>query len=87
MLSRRGMSLHIVPTPAKMIGCLLPSRHHLVFGHPTPQSLASVIEAAERGKLVAAIGRTAALSEAIPAVVELETTGSPKGKLVIVPTQ
>ena len=30
-----GMSLHIVPTPAKLIGCLLPSRHHLVFGNPT----------------------------------------------------
>lgn len=85
MLKRRGMSLHIVPTPAKLIGCLLPSRHHLVFGHPTPECLAGVAEAAERGKLVAAIGRIAALSEAISAVIELETTGLPKGKLVIVP--
>ena len=85
MLKRRGMSLHIVPTPAKMIGCLLPSRHHLVFGNPTPQSLAGIAEAAERGKLVPAIGRIVPLSEAISAVVELERTGSPKGKLVIVP--
>ena len=85
MLKRGGMSLHIVPTPAKMIGCLLPSRHHLVFGNPTPQSLAGVAEAAEQGKLVPAIGRIAPLSEAISAVVELERTGSPKGKLVIVP--
>ncbi len=87
MLKRRGMSLHIVPTPAKLIGCLLPSRHHLVFGNPTLQSLAGIAEAAERGQLVPAIGRIVPLSEAIPAVVELERTGSPKGKLVIVPTQ
>ena len=87
MLKRRGMSLHIVPTPAKLIGCLLPSRHHLVFGNPTPQSLAGIAEAAERGKLVPAIGRIAPLSEAISTVVELERTGSPKGKLVIVPAR
>lgn len=87
MLKRRGMSLHIVPTPAKMIGCLLPSPHHLVFGNPTPESLAGIAEAAERGKLVPAVGRTASLSEAISAIVDLEVTGSPKGKLVIVPTR
>ena len=60
MLKRRGMSLHIVPTPAKMIGCLLPSRHHLVFGNPTPECMAGIAEAAGRGKLVPAIGRISA---------------------------
>lgn len=85
MLKRHGMSLHIVPTFAKLIGCLLPSRHHLVFGNPTLQSLAGVAEACERGQLVPAIGRVVPLSEAISAVVELERTGLPKGKLVIVP--
>jgi NADPH:quinone reductase-like Zn-dependent oxidoreductase len=85
MLKPHGMSLHIVPTPAKLIGCLLPSRHHLVFGNPTLQSLKGVADAAERGQLVAAIGRVAPLSEAIPALVELEKTGLPKGKLVIAP--
>jgi NADPH:quinone reductase-like Zn-dependent oxidoreductase len=87
MLKRRGMSLQIVPTPAKLIGCLLPSRHHLVFGNPTPQCMAGITEAVERGKLVPAIGRIVPLSEAISAVVEFETTGLPKGKLVIVPTR
>ena len=87
MLKRRGLSLHIVPTPAKMIGCLLPSRHYLVFGFPTPQSLVGITEAAEQGVLAPAIGRMAPPSEAILAVVELETTGLPKGKLVIVPAQ
>lgn len=85
MLKRGGMALHIVPTPFKMIGCQLSPRHHLVFGDPTPQSLAGIAEAAEGGKLVAAIGRIAPLSEAITAIVELEETGLPKGKLVIVP--
>jgi NADPH:quinone reductase-like Zn-dependent oxidoreductase len=85
MLKPRGMSLHIVPTPAKLIGCLLPSRHYLVFGNPTPQSLAAIAGAAERGQLVPTIGRIAPLSEAISAIVELERTGVPKGKLVIAP--
>jgi NADPH:quinone reductase-like Zn-dependent oxidoreductase len=87
MLKHRGKSLHIVPTPAKMIGCLLPSRHHLVFGNPTPESFAGITKAAAQGKLVAAIGRVAPLSEAIPAIAELEKTGLPKGKLVIAPMQ
>ena len=85
MLKRRGMSLHIVPTSAKLIGCLLPSRHHLVFGNPTTQCMVSIAEAHERGQLVPAIGRIVPLSEAISAAVELERTGSLKGKLVIVP--
>jgi hypothetical protein len=85
MLKRRGMSLHIVPTSAKLIGCLLPSRHHLVFGNPTTQCMVSIAEAHERGQLVPAIARIVPLSEAISAVVELERTGSLKGKLVIVP--
>ncbi len=85
MLKSGGVSLHIVPSFAKMVGCLLPSRHQLVFGNPTPQSLAGVAEAAGRGSLALAIGRVVPLSDAIPAIVELERTGSPKGKLVIVP--
>jgi NADPH:quinone reductase-like Zn-dependent oxidoreductase len=85
MLRAGGVSLHIVPTFAKIVGCLLSSRHRLVFGDPTPQSLAGFTDAVERGGLAPEIGRVVSLSEAIPAIVELETTGSPKGKLVIVP--
>ena len=85
MLKRGGQSLHIVPTFAKMIGGLLSSRHHLIFGNPTLEILASISEACERGQLVPAIGRIVPLSEAISAIVELETTGLRKGKLVVVP--
>ncbi len=85
MLKASGMSLHIVPTFAKMVGCLMSSRHRLVFGNPTPKCLAGVADAAERGDLAPQIGRVVPLSVAIPAMVEFEKTGSPKGKLVIVP--
>lgn len=85
MLKKSGMSLHIVPTLAKMIGCLLPSRHYLVFGRPTPESLAAITRAAEQGTLAPVIGRVVPLSEAIPAIVELEETGALNGKLVIAP--
>ncbi|MFG1495165.1 NADP-dependent oxidoreductase [Saccharospirillum sp. HFRX-1] len=84
MLKAGGKSLHIVPTPAKLLGCLLSSRHHLVFGQPNPQSMGGIGKAMEQGKLVAALGQVVPLTEAIPAIVELETTGLPKGKLVIV---
>ena len=85
MLKSNGMTLHIVPNFAKWIGSLVSRRHHVVFGNPTPQSLAGITEAAERGILVPLIGRTVPLSKAMPSLAELERTGSPKGKLVIVP--
>jgi NADPH:quinone reductase-like Zn-dependent oxidoreductase len=84
MLKRRGVALHIVPTPLKMIWSMLSPRHQTVFGRVTPQSLGGIVEAVEQGKLAPAIGRTVPLSEAIPAVIELEKTGLPPGKLVVI---
>ena len=86
MLKRGGVALHIVPTPLKMIWSLLSSRHQIVFGKVTPQSLRGIAEAVEQGKLAPTIGRTVPLSEAIPALLELEKTSLPPGKLVVVPT-
>ena len=85
MLRKGGRSLHIVPTPAKMIGCLFSPRHHIVIANPTPESFAGISEAAEQGRLAPVIGRVVPLSEAIPAIIELEKTGNPKGKLVVAP--
>ena len=84
MLKRDGVAVHIVFRPDKLIASLFSSRHKLASGNPTPQRMAGITEAAERGKLVPKIGRTVPLSEAIPALTELETAGTPKGKLVIV---
>lgn len=87
MLKRRGVAMHIVFTAAKMAGIQLSSRHQAVFGQPTPQVLGELAEAAEQGKLVPLIGRLAPLSDAVSAITEFEAAGSPKGKLVIVPTR
>jgi NADPH:quinone reductase-like Zn-dependent oxidoreductase len=85
MLKSGGLALHLVPTPLKMIWSLLSPRHQIVFAQMTPQTMAGIVEAVERGKLAPAIGRTVPLSEAIPAITELEKTGLPPGKLLVVP--
>jgi NADPH:quinone reductase-like Zn-dependent oxidoreductase len=83
MLKPGGVSLHIVPTAAKMLGCTLSRRHNLVFGTPSPAALKNVAEAAERKDLAPVIGSTVPLNEAIAALARLETAGLPKGKLVV----
>lgn len=87
MLKRRGVALHIVLTPVKMARIQLSPRHQAVFGQPTAQVLAELAKAAAQDRLVPVIGRTAPLSNAIAALEELELTGLPKGKLIIVPGQ
>jgi NADPH:quinone reductase-like Zn-dependent oxidoreductase len=69
----------------KMIWSLLSSRHQIVFGKVTPKSLGAIVEAVEQGKLAPTIGRTVPLSEAIPALIELEKASLPPGKLVLIP--
>lgn len=85
LLKRGGKALHIVNTPAKFLRSFLSSRHETVFGTPTTQGWAGIVDAALKGELAPKIGKTVSLSEAIPAIVALETTGLPKGKLVILP--
>jgi len=85
MLKPGGVALHIVPTPLKMIWSMLSSRHQTIFGKVTPQSLVGIIEAIEQGRISPTIGRTVPLSESIPAIIELEKTGLPSGKLVVIP--
>lgn len=85
MLKHGGVALHLVPTPQKMIWSMLAARHQTIFTKVTPESLAGIVQAVEQGKIWPTIGRTVPLSEAIPAIVELEKTGLPYGKLVVVP--
>lgn len=85
MLKRGGVALHLVPTPGKMMWSLLSRRHQTIFTKLTQPSMAAIIEAVEQGKITPTIGRIVPLYEAIPAIVALETTGLPKGKLVIFP--
>jgi NADPH:quinone reductase-like Zn-dependent oxidoreductase len=87
MLKRGGKALHIVNTPGKFIRSLFSSRHETVFGAPTPAGWAGIIAAALAGDLVPKIAETVPLSEAIPAIIALEATGLPKGKVVITPTR
>ncbi|CAM3194138.1 Alcohol dehydrogenase [Sphingomonas antarctica] len=85
LLKRGGVALHIVITPAKMIRSLVSARHKTVFGTATPDGMAEIADAMVQGKLKPKIAKTVPLSAAIPAIVALETTGLPKGKLLIVP--
>ena len=45
----------------------------------------AIAAAAQQGKLAAKIARTVPLTGAVAALTDLETTGTPKGKLVITP--
>lgn len=85
LLKPDGVALHIVITPIKMIRSLLSSRHKTVFGTATPEGMAAIVDAAVQGQLTPKIDRMVPLSEAIPAIIDLEETGLPKGKLIIVP--
>jgi NADPH:quinone reductase-like Zn-dependent oxidoreductase len=85
MLKQGGKALHIVNTPAKFLRSFLSSRHETIFGTATPQGWAGVLDAAVNGVLTPKIGAAVSLTEAIPAIVALEATGLPKGKLLILP--
>jgi NADPH:quinone reductase-like Zn-dependent oxidoreductase len=85
MLKRGGVALHLVPTPLKLVWSMFSPRHQTIFAQVMPQSLAGIVAAVEEGKLAPTIGRIVPLSEAIPAIIELEKTSLPSGKLVVIP--
>jgi len=85
MLKPGGLVLDIVPTPLKMIRSLFSSRFKTVMSQMTPQIMAGITAGVEQGQITPAIGRTVPLSEVIPALIELEHTRSPLGKLVVAP--
>lgn len=83
LLKTGGVVLDINPSPGKLFGIMLSRRHRMVVAKPTPHVLAQVADMAASGKLLPSIGKTVSLSDAIPALTELEQHGIPKGKLVI----
>ncbi len=85
MLKRGGNVVFVDFPPAKLAAILASPRHHLAQGTPSPAHMNAIAAAAQQGKLAAKIARTVPLTGAVAALTDLETTGTPKGKLVITP--
>jgi NADPH:quinone reductase-like Zn-dependent oxidoreductase len=81
MLRPGGVAVHVAPY--KLPACLVRRRHRVAAGSPTPDHMAGITDAAQQGRLIPKIGRTVPLADAIEALTELETTGRPRGRLVI----
>lgn len=86
MLKRGGRIVSTQPTPANLIRSFLPGPYRAVIAQPITADLEQVAENARSGKLRLPVARTVPLSEAIPALIELEQNRLGKrGKLIIVP--
>ncbi|GAA3658459.1 NADP-dependent oxidoreductase [Microbacterium marinilacus] len=86
MLKRGGRIVSTQPTPANLIKSFLPGPYHAVIAQPITKDLEQIAADARSGKLRLPIARTVPLSEAIPALTDLEQNRLGKrGKLVIVP--
>jgi len=83
LLKPGGVVLDISPSPGKLLGILISRQHKMVVAKPSTEVLAKVAEMAAMGRLRPVIGVTVPLARAIPALMELEQQGTPKGKLVI----
>ncbi len=84
MLKRGGTAVHVDFAPRTLVASLTSPRHAIAAGSPTPARMNGVANAARQGKLSPKIARTVPLAGAIEALTELETKGTPKGKLVII---
>ncbi len=85
MLRGKGIALHINPNFSKVLRVALSPRNKLVFLKTSSELLAKVSQMAADGILTVPISKTVPLTDAIPALIELEQTGTHKGKVVIVP--
>jgi len=86
MLKPGGRIVSVLPSPANLLRSALPGPFHAFTGQPVIQDLEEVVRAASRGTLRLPIARTVPLSQAIPALTELEQGGTAKrGKLIITP--
>ncbi|GAA3664475.1 zinc-binding dehydrogenase [Microbacterium marinilacus] len=73
-------------SPANLVKSLLPGPYHAVIAQPITADLEQIAQDARSGKLRLPVARTVSLSQAIPALIDLEQGRQGKrGKLVIVP--
>jgi NADPH:quinone reductase-like Zn-dependent oxidoreductase len=86
MLKPGGRIVSVAPTPANLARSFLPGPYQALVTQPVTEDLEEVVRAASRGALRLPIARTVPLSQAIPALTELEQGGTAKrGKLIITP--
>jgi NADPH:quinone reductase-like Zn-dependent oxidoreductase len=85
MLKRGGSAVHVDFPLAKLAAIVTSPRHSLAQGTPSPAHMKGIADAAQEGKLAPKIARTVPLTDAVEAITELQTKGTPKGKLVITP--
>lgn len=85
MLKRGGVAVHVDFSPLKFLRCLFSRRHFVIIANPDAEAVAGVTAAAAQRMIVPHVGRTVPLSQAIPAIIDYEATGLPRGKLVITP--
>jgi NADPH:quinone reductase-like Zn-dependent oxidoreductase len=86
MLKRGGRIVSVAPTPANLARSFLPGSYRVLVTKPVTEDLEKVTRAAGQGTLRLPIARTVPLSQAIPALTELEQGGAAKrGKLIITP--
>ena len=86
MLKPGGRIVSVLPSPANLLRSALPGPFHAFAAQPVTQDLEEVARAAGQGTLRLPIARTVPLSQAIPALTEVEQNGTAKrGKLIITP--
>ncbi|MDT0615706.1 NADP-dependent oxidoreductase [Streptomyces lancefieldiae] len=86
ILKPGGRIISILPTPLNLVRSVLPGRFHAMIARPVTKDLEEVARAAGQGTLRLPIARTVPLSQAIPALTELEQNSTERrGKLIITP--
>lgn len=86
LLKRGGRIVSTQPTPANLIKSFLPGPYHAIIAQPITADLEQIAQHARSGKLRLPVARTVPLSEAIPALIDLEqNTLGKRGKLIIIP--
>lgn len=86
LLKPGGRIIDIKPTPAKFVRTALPGPYQVMIAQPVTADLQEIARAAGSSELRLPIARTVPLTEAIPALTELEHHRTPKGGKLIITT-